>query len=199
MNAGERLAAAMMFVILFPILVVIAATIYLLSGQAPLVGDLRVGQYGKPFWMLKFRTMWPKTGRHLRWAGWIQYLEPGPPRTIKSIADPRITSALAAFCRRHSLDELPQLWHVIQGRMSYVGPRPLTADELNRHYGQDAVEVLAKRPGLTGLWQVTGRSRLTYQQRRRMDLRLVRNPSSLLYMAILWRTVLGVMRGTSAW
>jgi lipopolysaccharide/colanic/teichoic acid biosynthesis glycosyltransferase len=189
--------------ILMPFLVALALAIYLISGREPIVGDRRIGRYGRPFWMLKLRTMWPKDGHRPRRLGWIEYLEPQSPRwplrSPKPSDDPRVTSSLAALCRRHSIDELPQLWHVIEGTMSYVGPRPLTSIELDEHYGPDAAEILAKRPGLSGLWQVLGRSRLTYAQRKRLDLRLVRNASPGLYFAILWRTVAAVIKGKSAW
>jgi exopolysaccharide production protein ExoY len=199
LRAVERGSAALLLILLFPVLVAVALTIYLLSGRAPLIADLRIGQYGTPFWMLKYRTMWPKKRSRLRWAGLVEPLEPGPLRGAKLRTDPRITSALALYCRRHSIDELPQLWHVMRGRMAYVGPRPLTAGELDCYYGLDATEVLSRRPGLTGLWQVTGRSQLTYQQRKKMDLRLVRDGSPRLYIAIMWRTLLGVVKGGSAW
>jgi exopolysaccharide production protein ExoY len=83
--------------------------------------------------------------------------------------------------------------------MSFVGPRPLTAGELNEHYGSDATEVLTALPGLTGLWQVLGRGRLSYPQRRRLDLRLLRRSSAGLYFAILRRTIGAVLYGKSAW
>jgi exopolysaccharide production protein ExoY len=195
----ERISAALLLALLFPLLVAVALAIFLLSGRPPLVADLRIGQHGIPFWMLKCRTMWPTKGARSGWTGLVETLKTGPVRGLKSAADPRITSSFASFCRRYSIDELPQLWHVVQGRMSYVGPRPLTAGELDRYYGREAAEVLSWRPGLTGLWQVTGRSRLTYRQRKRMDLRLVRHCSLGLYIAIVWRTLRTLPKGASAW
>ena len=96
---------------------------------------------------------------------------------LKSPDDPRVASSFARFCRRHSIDELPQLWHVVSGEMSLVGPRPVTEGELHRYYGAHASEVLQVKPGLAGLWQVSGRNRLTYAERCRLDLRLVRERS----------------------
>jgi exopolysaccharide production protein ExoY len=196
---AERMTAALMLALLLPVLLVIALTIYFLSGRAPLVADRRVGRHGRAFWMLKLRTMWPRDGFARQRFCWIEYLVGELPRALKTANDPRVSNAFAAFCRKHSIDELPQLWHVIQGGMSYVGPRPLTAGELEEHYGDDAFEVLSAKPGLSGLWQVAGRSHLTYRQRKRLDLRLVRHASLGLYVAILRRTLVGVVRGRSAW
>jgi lipopolysaccharide/colanic/teichoic acid biosynthesis glycosyltransferase len=83
--------------------------------------------------------------------------------------------------------------------MALVGPRPLTRSELELHYQDDVAEILMVRPGLTGLWQVMGRSRLTYRQRRRLDLLLVRNQSALLYLRILLRTIPQVLTGKNSW
>jgi exopolysaccharide production protein ExoY len=197
-GAGERIFSALLLIALSPALLVIAITIYVISGRSPLIGDCRVARYGRRFWMLKLRTMWPRGGYRPRRFHWTEYLE-SESRGPKVVDDPRVTSGFAAFCRRHSIDELPQLWHVIDGTMSYVGPRPLTSGELEQHYGDDTWEVLAAKPGLSGLWQVLGRSRLSYRQRKRLDLRLVRHESFGLYLAILRRTVIGVLRGKSAW
>jgi exopolysaccharide production protein ExoY len=195
----ERASALLLLAILFPVLLILIALIFWMSGQPPLIADRRVGLKGRPFWMLKLRTMWPMGGAKTRAYRSIEYLGASGERTRKSSCDPRVTSKFAAFCRRHSIDESLQLWHVIRGEMSYVGPRPLTSGELARHYGKDAREVLSIRPGLSGLWQVTGRSRLSYSQRKRLDLRLVRNYSTQLYIAILRRTVWCVVKGESAW
>jgi exopolysaccharide production protein ExoY len=196
---GEQISAALFLALLSPALLIVAAVVYAISGRSPLVADRRVGKNGHSFPMLKLRTMWPAGGHRPRQFRWIEYLQEQPARELKTAGDPRVTSSFAAFCRRHSIDELPQLWHVINGTMSYVGPRPVTADELREHYGIDACEVLAHRPGLSGLWQVTGRSRLSYRQRKRLDLYLVRHLSLALYLGILRRTAACVVKGKSAW
>ena len=103
------------------------------------------------------------------------------------------------FCRRFSIDELPQFVNVLRGEMSLVAPRPVTESELKKYYGCDAEEVLRVKPGVTGLWQVMGRSRLTYRQRREMDLFLVRNRSLKLYLTILLRTIQAVLTGKDGW
>jgi exopolysaccharide production protein ExoY len=196
---GERVSAALLLILLLPALLAIAIAIYILSGRSPIVADLRIGTNGHPFWLLKLRTMWPAGGSRPRRFQWIERLATPAARTLKTAVDPRVTSPFAAFCRRHSIDELPQFWHVILGVMSYVGPRPLTAGELAEHYGLDAIEVLSRKPGLSGLWQVAGRSRLNYRQRKRLDLYLVRHSTTKLYFAILRRTATYVVKGKSAW
>ena len=100
--------------------------------------------------------------------------------------------------RRLSVDELPQLAHVAAGRMALAGPRPITFGEMRRHYGECAAEVLSVKPGITGLWQVCGRSRLSYRQRRRLDLFFVRRGCGRLYAWILLRTLPAVVRGENA-
>ena len=173
-------------------------TVAALSGRSPLVAHLRVGQFGAPLWTLKFRTMWPRRSQAIG-GGLIEYIidERGP--GDKRSADPRITSRFARFCRRFSVDELPQLVHVVRGEMSLVAPRPLTVGELQKYYGSDASEILTVRPGVTGLWQVSGRSQLTYEQRRELDLFLVRHRSLRLYFTILLRTIPAVLTGKDGW
>ncbi len=132
-------------------------------------------------------------------AGWIEYVVADPAEDDKQPCDPRVSSRFAAFCRRHSIDELPQFWHVFRGEMSVVGPRPLTRSELVRHYGSHAAELLSVKPGLTGLWQVSGRSTIKYPQRARMDLKLVREVTPTMYLTILIRTFAALLGGQGAW
>jgi len=197
---AERIAAAALLVMLSPVLAVTGIVIWLLSRRPPLVAHARVGQGGAPIWVLKFRSMWSRSAvRGGRPAGFVERLKTEPVPELKNPMDPRITSPFAAFCRKFSIDELPQLWHVAEGRMSLVGPRPMTADELAEHYGPDAGKVLAVKPGLTGLWQVRGRSSLTHRRRRKLDLFLVRRMSVRLYVAILFATIPRVLAGKDAW
>jgi lipopolysaccharide/colanic/teichoic acid biosynthesis glycosyltransferase len=175
----------------------IAVAVFALSGRGPLVAHNRIGWRGTPLAMLKFRTMW--AGGEARAPFFSIESVGGLYGGAKSADDPRVTSAFAAFCRRYSLDELPQLWHVARGEMSLVGPRPLTPSELREHYGPAMGEVLSLRPGLTGLWQSMGRSRLTYAQRRRLDVLLARRLSTPLYFAILVRSVPKLLAGEDAY
>jgi exopolysaccharide production protein ExoY len=192
----ERLVALVAVVLLLPLFVIVAATISLLSGQGPFVVHRRLGRFGVPFWMLKFRTMWDKPRGSARF---IERLPDPVVPEVKAGIDSRVTSRFAAFCRKYSIDELPQLWHVVHGEMSLVGPRPMTVPEWDKHYGATFSEVLNLKPGLSGLWQIRGRNRLTYRQRRRLDIFLARHYCLLLYVRILGQTVPRVIAGRDAW
>jgi lipopolysaccharide/colanic/teichoic acid biosynthesis glycosyltransferase len=117
-------------------------------------------------------------------------------RAYKIRHDPR-TTRIGSMLRKLSLDELPQLWNVIRGEMSLVGPRPLLADELRTKYGPAASQVLSVRPGLTGLWQVSGRSATSYEERVQLDVSYVERQSLHLDLWIIARTPIAVltMRG----
>jgi undecaprenyl-phosphate galactose phosphotransferase len=192
----ERIASVILLAVLSPVVVVSGAALAVVSGRSPLIAHRRVGWRGETLWMLKLRTMW--SGRARRWQ-WIEYLEDeaGPERKLPH--DPRVGNWFARFCRRHSVDEIPQLWHVVRGEMSLVGPRPVTAAELRDYYGPAAEIVLQVKPGIAGLWQVSGRNRLTYAERRELDLRLVRNRSLGMYLRILLRTLPEVWSGANSW
>jgi exopolysaccharide production protein ExoY len=159
-----------------------------------------VGQNGAEFWVLKFRTMWERADPFdWRNAGVVQYIEDEAGPTMKTAQDPRVASRFARFCRRHSLDELPQLVHVLSGKMCLVGPRPVTRLELREIYGSHAAEVVRAKPGLSGLWQVSGRNQLPVEERCRLDLECARNLSFRLYFHVLWRTIPEVFSGAGAW
>ena len=130
MTVCERLAAVILLLLALPLLAVCALVLWLLSGRTPLIAHRRVGWQGTPLRMLKLRTMWGGEAR--RGAGWIEHIDDDRGPELKSAADSRVACRFARFCRRHSIDELPQLWHVISGEMSLVGPRPITERELQR-------------------------------------------------------------------
>jgi lipopolysaccharide/colanic/teichoic acid biosynthesis glycosyltransferase len=193
----ERCAAGLVLMLASPVLAAAALSVAILSRRSPFIAHWRVGQHGVGFWMLKIRTMWdrkPMRGE-LRW---MEYLPETTVPSFKGPSDPRVTSRLAAFYRRFSIDELPQLLHVVSGRMRLIGPRPITFGEWNSYYGESAEEVLSVPPGLTGLWQVIGRNRLTYEQRRRLDLFYARRAGWRLDCIILLRTPLRVLSGGDA-
>ena len=198
LTVSERVSSAAVLVLLSPVLLISAAGLAVLSGRTPFIAHRRVGWRGSTLWMLKLRTMWDTQAARQN-SGWIEYIDDDAGPLRKQAADPRITSAFARFCRRHSLDELPQLLHVVRGEMSLVGPRPLTAGELRTYYGSDVPEVLGAKPGLAGLWQISGRNRLTYSERKQLDLELVRNRSVRLYLRILFRTAAEVWDGGNTW
>ena len=195
---AERIAALALSVLLSPLLAVVALATALLSRKSPLIALPRTGEHGKCIWLIKLRTMW-ETGRSGHGhAGLIERIEGAHVPECKAESDPRVTSAFAAFCRRYSIDEIPQLWHVVRGELALVGPRPLTYAELETYYRSDAGEVLSVKPGITGLWQVRGRNSLTYDQRLALDLYLVRNWSPGLYLSILAATIPAVLFGRNA-
>ena len=199
LNAIERLAALCGLLLLSPLLLAVALATVFLSRKSPLIAHRRLGLGGRPFWVLKFRTMWRRDTSPTGNFALIEYIvdENGPRE--KGAQDLRICSAFARFCRRHSVDELPQFVHVVRGEMSLVGPRPVTASEWKQHYHPHAADVLNVKPGLSGLWQIMGRSRLSYEQRRDLDLALVRNRSLKLYFQILWWTLPEILSGRNAW
>jgi Undecaprenyl-phosphate galactose phosphotransferase WbaP len=185
-------------IVALPRIAAIAAAIKLSSPGPVFYGQKRYGRGGDPFVAWKFRTMVKNASEvleeHLR-------SNPGLRRewmeTQKLRDDPRITR-VGRLLRRTSLDELPQLWNVLAGEMSLVGPRPIIAEEIPRYGGGFALYKKVT-PGLTGMWQVSGRSLLTYEQRIGFDLYYVRNWSIWLDVHILARTVRAVLRGEGAY
>ena len=188
-----------MLAVASPVIVTSAAAVAMLSGRSPFVAHLRVGRHGKPIWTLKLRSMWRARERETEPFGWVEYVVAEPHEDGKERSDPRVGSRFAAFCRRHSIDELPQLWHVARGEMSLVGPRPLTRSEVERHYGRHSAELLSVKPGITGLWQVYGRSAIRFPQRSAMDLEMIRSLNARMYFKILARTIPAIIAGNGAW
>jgi lipopolysaccharide/colanic/teichoic acid biosynthesis glycosyltransferase len=171
-----------------PLFLLLAVLVKLSSRGSIFYCQRRIGRGYKGFGCLKFRTMRRDADRVL-----AAMLDADPKlraefeRDHKLKRDPRITP-LGKFLRRSSLDELPQFINVLRGEMSVVGPRPIVWDELRR-YGRSMDEVLSVRPGLTGLWQVSGRNNLTYRTRVRLDLTYVRNRNFWLDLGIVLRTI----------
>lgn len=195
----ERIAACMLLILLLPLLIFAALTIMLLSRRSPLIAHRRVGHAGRDISVLKLRTMWPSERGECRFSPFVEPVSGEPEDDVKRELDPRVTSRFAAFCRKHSIDEYPQLWQVVKGEMTLVGPRPLTAGEVETYYGDRMIEFLSVKPGLTGLWQVRGRSRLKHAQRTRLDLFMIRHWSFSLYLMILAATVPSIVTGKDAW
>ncbi len=154
----------------------------------------RIGIDGRQFTMLKFRSM--VVDAEARRAA-LEAFNEGNGVLFKMKRDPRVTR-VGAVIRRLSLDELPQLFNILRGDMSLVGPRPPLPEEVAL-YSHDATRRLRVRPGLTGLWQVSGRSDLSWEESLRLDLRYVDNWSLALDLAILWRTGRAVLRGVGAY
>lgn len=199
-RGAERFVAVVLIISLSLVLFAIWTAILLLSRRSPIIAHKRVGQDASELWVLKFRTMWGRGVRFsLRNALTVEYIDDqvGPFR--KSPNDLRVRNRFAQFCRRHSLDELPQIVNVLMGQMSFVGPRPVTSAEVTRIYGSYADEILSVRPGISGLWQISGRNRLSMAERRRLDLECVRQRSPKMYLRVLTRTLPEVFTGASAW
>jgi lipopolysaccharide/colanic/teichoic acid biosynthesis glycosyltransferase len=176
-----------------PIFILVAIAVRCSSRGCILFRQTRVGRYGRPFTCLKFRTMIMDAHRML-----ADDPELGARFVVayKLPTDPRVTR-LGRILRNLSLDELPQLWNVLRGEMSLVGPRPALAEELRRMYGPAASQVISVRPGLTGLWQVSGRCATSYEERVLLDLSYVERRSLFLDLRIIARTPIAVltMRG----
>jgi lipopolysaccharide/colanic/teichoic acid biosynthesis glycosyltransferase len=153
-----------------------------------------VGRGGDEFRVVKFRTMVVDAERL---KGQLLESNEFDGVLFKIRNDPRITK-VGALLRRYSLDELPQLLNVVRGEMSLVGPRPPLPDEVAR-YRTDVRRRLVVKPGMTGLWQVSGRSDLTWEESVRLDLRYVENWSLILDLQILWKTWSVVTRGEGAY
>jgi exopolysaccharide production protein ExoY len=198
-GACERVVAGTLLIGALPLLLVAGIVIMALSRRSPLIAHRRIGKGGRLLWVLKLRTMWDdRFASRVSFVEWIS-AEPRHPLTLKRSIDSRITSRFAALCRRYSVDELPQFWNVLRGEMSLIGPRPLTSREIKTYYGDHAVELLSRRPGMSGLWQVSGRSCLSYKQRRKLDLFMIRRWCFRLYLRILASTFSAVITGKNAW
>lgn len=197
--AVERAAGAALLAVAAPVIAVSGAAVFLLSGRSPFIAHRRVGEGGRLFWMWKLRTMWPAKGAQTAEKAWVEYIVAEPVSDVKDPQDGRVTSAFAKFLRRHSIDEIPQLWHVARGEMSLVGPRPLTRTEVDRHYGARASELLSVKPGITGLWQISGRNTVKFPERAAMDLELVNSLTVRSYFSILLRTLPALFHGKGAW
>ena len=191
----DRLLAALLLLVLSPVLAVVALTIRLDSAGPALFRQRRVGKHGEHFTMLKFRTM--RQDAEDQRADLAHLNQNSDGVLFKVREDPRITR-VGSVLRHYSLDELPQLINVVSGHMSLVGPRPSLPEEVEG-YTEEVKRRLLVKPGLTGLWQVSGRSDLPWDEAVRLDLGYVDNWSLGLDLAILLRTGPAVMRGTGAY
>jgi lipopolysaccharide/colanic/teichoic acid biosynthesis glycosyltransferase len=183
-----------------PILIVIAGFVYMEDRRAPLFVQARVGRNGRLFNCFKFRTMYPDAEKQMaEWKDenhplWQAYKRSG----FKLEQDPRVTQ-VGKLLRHTSLDELPQLFNVLRGEMSLVGPRPLLEEEV-AHYGEKAFEHFCRvRPGITGLWQISGRSALPFEARPALDMLYVERQSGWVDLWILLKTIRAVIVSQGAY
>ena len=188
----DRLGAALALCVLGPLILGLALLVRLSSRGPAFYLQPRVGLDGRAFRMVKLRTM--EVGADDARADLAVAL--GSPRLFKMVDDPRVTR-LGRFLRRWSLDELPQLMNVLRGDMSFVGPRPLPPDDLA--HDEEVTRRLLVRPGITGLWQVSGRSDLPWEECVRLDLHYVDNWSLAMDVQILLRTAAVVLRHEGAY
>jgi Undecaprenyl-phosphate galactose phosphotransferase WbaP len=191
-RALDILGAGVGLVLLAPFFLIVALMVRADGGPA-FFAHQRVGRGGKLFGCLKFRSMVVDSQARLE-----ALLANDPAAraeweaTRKLKNDPRITR-IGRFLRSTSLDELPQLINVLRGEMSLVGPRPVQEAEIDRYYGASAAHYMAVRPGITGLWQVSGRSETSYESRVALDVSYVSRPSLLADISILLRTPVAVL------
>jgi exopolysaccharide biosynthesis polyprenyl glycosylphosphotransferase len=191
----DRVLASVIVCLVAPVLVAVAVAVRLSSPGPVLFRQIRVGRDGKEFVCLKFRTMRADADARRDEVAHLNERSEGLLFKIRN--DPRVTR-LGALLRRYSLDELPQLFNVLRGEMSLVGPRPPLPKEVAA-YDEDVRRRLRVKPGITGLWQVSGRSELPWPEAVRLDLAYVDNWCPWLDLQILLRTAAAVVRGTGAY
>ncbi|GAA1479663.1 sugar transferase [Gordonia sinesedis] len=190
----DRVGAALVLLAALPVMIAVAIAIKLDTPGPVFYRATRVGHNNEPFQMWKFRSM-VQNADSIK--SNLVSLDEGAGVLFKLRADPRVTR-VGEFIRKYSLDELPQLFNVLNGTMSLVGPRPPLADEVDQYDGRVARRMLVK-PGLTGLWQVSGRSDLSWEESVRLDLSYVENWSAMQDLVILWRTVRAVLTKDGAY
>jgi exopolysaccharide production protein ExoY len=183
-----------------PLMIIIYSLIKITSPGPGLYVHRRIGHLGREFGCIKFRTMAMDADAVLNA---LLVRDPGAASEFAATAklrdDPRIVPGIGRLLRRTSLDELPQFFNVLKGDMSLIGPRPVTHQEIERHYAGRARDVLNARPGMSGLWQVSGRNGLSYAERVRLDLEYVRDWGFRTDVSILLRTVRVVLLGKGSY
>ena len=190
----DRCAAAAALIMLAPVMCALAAAVWLHDRGPALFTQVRVGRDGRAFRIYKFRTMVVDAEQRR-----MQMLAGNDSDGVlfKMRRDPRVTP-VGAHLRRWSIDELPQLFNVFLGHMSLVGPRPALPEEAEK-YAEHVRRRLVVKPGLTGLWQISGRSDLSWEESVRLDLRYVENWSFALDLQIMWKTISALVRGSGAY
>jgi lipopolysaccharide/colanic/teichoic acid biosynthesis glycosyltransferase len=192
-RAMDVVGASLLIALLSPLFAAVAASVFLLEGKPILFRRRCLGCRGE-FDAFKFRTMGRDADQVLRHD---PSLRDAFHQNFKLKSDPRVTR-LGAILRKFSLDELPQLFNVIRGEMSLVGPRMITSPELEK-YGEYQDLLLTVKPGMTGHWQVHGRQEVSYEERVRMDVEYIRNWTLGMDLRLLWLTPGRVIRGRGAY
>ncbi|MFZ2890863.1 sugar transferase [Sulfuricurvum sp.] len=183
--------SAFTLLMLSPIFVILAGLIKYNSPEGPIFfGHKRIGKDGKFFRVYKFRTMVPNAEQRLK-----KLLDENPDiraeyeKDFKLKVDPRVVPGIGDFMRRSSLDELPQFFNSLIGDMSVVGPRPIVEDEVGK-YGKYAIKLYSVKPGVTGLWQVSGRNDISYDERVALDMEYIDKQSPMIDLKIIFQTVM---------
>ncbi len=190
---------SLLMVILFLPIVLISLLIMIDSPGAPVFSQIRIGKKGKPFMCYKFRTMYKDAEEKLKEIlDNNEYMRKEWEQSWKLKDDPRVTK-VGRFLRETSLDELPQLINVLRGEMSIVGPRPVIKEEIDRYYRDSAELCFSVPPGITGLWQVSGRSNTSYDYRIALDSWYVRNWNLWLDIVILFKTFKVILKKEGAY
>jgi exopolysaccharide biosynthesis polyprenyl glycosylphosphotransferase len=190
---SDRLVASILLLLIAPVMIALAIAVRS-DGGPVFYRQFRVGKHGELFPMIKFRSMVVNADQRQSELA-SDHQGAGP--LFKLRQDPRVTR-VGALLRKYSLDELPQLFNVLTGSMSLVGPRPPLPEEVAK-YCRDAQRKLLVKPGMTGLWQISGRSDLSWEESVRLDLRYVENWSLALDVLIIWKTVGAVLGGKGAY
>jgi lipopolysaccharide/colanic/teichoic acid biosynthesis glycosyltransferase len=190
----DRALALIAIVLLLPLLIPIAVLIKLADGGPVLFVQQRTGYLGRRFPLFKFRTMVPNA-EAMKEALRTQNVHGPESPDFKLIDDPRVTR-IGRFLRKTSLDELPNLWNIVRGEMSFVGPRPTSFDAST--YKMHHLPRLAARPGLTGLWQVSGRANIGFDERSEMDIAYIRSLSPQQDLSLMIKTVSAVTKADGA-
>lgn len=182
-----------------PVFLFIAIAVKFSSRGPVFYSHERIGRGGKPFPCYKFRTMFSDADNRLQeLLNSDSNLQKEWEESHKLKNDPRVTP-LGAFLRKSSLDELPQFWNVIRGDLSVVGPRPVVHQEVKKHFGEKAPVILSIRPGLTGIWQVSGRSNTAYSLRIELDEKYVDTQSLLLDIKLIAKTIPAMISSRGAY
>lgn len=180
---------ALVLVLGFPVFLLISLAVKCSSSGPIFYFQERIGRGGKPFLCYKFRTMYSDADRRLELLlNENPHLNREWEETHKLKNDPRVTP-LGAFLRKTSLDELPQFWNVLKGDLSVVGPRPVVKHEVAKYFGEKAAVILSIRPGLTGIWQVSGRNDMAYAMRIQLDELYVDTQSLKLDLMLIAKTI----------